>query len=103
MGTHTPGPWVASEKNELGATVRAEGIDVAYVPLFSSTDWHHRTTLETRYADADLIAAAPELLEACQEALRHCLCTFAQRMSGHLVDCFAPQLEAAIAKAEGNP
>ena len=56
--------------------------------------------LETRLANARLIAAAPDLLAACKEA--------AHRMRHHLVVAspwgneVVEELEAAIAKAEGK-
>jgi hypothetical protein len=52
---------------------------------------------EKREADAQLIA---EMLEALK--LADCACTVPQRMSGHLVDCWMPLAQEAIAKAEGR-
>lgn len=76
----TPGPWrIDSELkvvNELGALARdiyssspdvAEGDTGICLVAIGSGDWAD----ERREANARLIAAAPELLAACQCALRH--------------------------------
>lgn len=55
-----------------------------------------------RDANARLIASAPELLEALRRATADCGCSLVERDSGHMVDCFAPDACAAIAKAEGR-
>jgi len=52
---------------------------------------------EVDVANADLMCAAPDLLAAAQRA--QCGCSIAERESGHLVDCWMPDLLAAIAKA----
>jgi hypothetical protein len=49
-------------------------------------------------ANAILYAAAPDLLEAAKRA--QCQCSILERDSGHLVDCWMPDLSEAIAKAE---
>jgi hypothetical protein len=59
--------------------------------------WHSKATDK---ANARLIAAAPDLLEAAKDA--QCSCSIAERESGHLTGCWMPALEAAIAKAEGK-
>jgi hypothetical protein len=55
-------------------------------------------------ADARLIAAAPDLLEACRAALKR----FDENIRGqrpflHALNEYAPLLRNAIAKAEGEP
>lgn len=87
---HTPGPW----GYQLGAVVDSEGYLVADIRSrwddgMEGEDYH--------FANAALIAAAPDLLEAAQSALdcimKHIPATeFAPR------DC----LRAAIAKARGE-
>ena len=103
MTTHTPGPWVAElieapiingqtigapNGNILAGNGRTGGDWIASVKPFS----------DSFYANARLLAAAPDLLEACREML--------QGVEGHerrtgatqLVGCVV-KLRAAIAKA----
>jgi hypothetical protein len=67
---HTPGPWYFSKHEELGSTrfyiAQADGAE--YTPNYSDVAF---TTCNGEYVDiqeanARLIAAAPELLEALQ-------------------------------------
>lgn len=51
-------------------------------------------------ANARAIAALPDLLNAARDA--QCSCNPAQRESGHLVECWMPRLDEAIAKATGG-
>lgn len=87
---HTPGPWyVYGPAAECVATdaLGERGVLVATAALHG-TDYR---------ADARLIAAAPDLLEAAREALD------ALRRSGGTIDgTVADMLAAAVAKAEGN-
>ena len=101
---HTPGPWVVDEPDKHGqAIVSSEHTEIA-------TCWHHCVGAieKEMHANARLIAAAPDLLEALRIA------------AGHLVWCsnakpgietdegrkltmeFADRAFAAIAKAEGR-
>lgn len=79
---HTPGPWladVAADENEcVELFVRRDGDAVAIAGDISSR------------ANAQLIAAAPDLLEALKDALEHIPMTLQGRAL------------AAIAKAEGR-
>lgn len=99
MSAHTPGPWKA-----LKATVRGETTewfvtddDDEGVAVIAScvTD----KTGEPSEANARLIAAAPELLEALEG-----LCGLAELRPGHLQDYKAAvaAARAAIAKAKGG-
>lgn len=94
MSEHTPGPWTLKVFSEGYAVVSfgemelgtdRGGVDCGAIPI----------------ADARLIAAAPELLEACRHVFRNL----------HAVDLANNQaiwriekhvLKAAIAKAEGR-
>jgi len=83
--THTPGPWKASETYPVGAwCVHAKGIpwQLAYLARSSQIEW----PLE---ANARLIAAAPELLDALIAA------DGLLRELGHSL----PQVKAVLAKA----
>jgi len=79
---HTPGPWFARKTFSGSSEIAAENGDGA-------------TIARTREdADASLIAAAPDLLEA----LRGVLQQFAKRLRVDSVE----RARAAIAKAEGG-
>ncbi len=91
---HTPGPWkVAGDDINGQAIVRGEHVEVA-------TCWHHCLgSLEIKMrANARLIAAAPDLLEACQT-----LSTLLDTDDWiYQVDRAVKQAQAAIAKARGT-
>lgn len=121
MSKHTPGPWIAifpearcfhegsditsfdvmTEKTR--AQFRAEGRDhyerrhedVANVGIVSCQFWRDLKDEEAK-ANARLIAAAPELLEALA------LCLHAVALAGWDGDHCAIKARAAIAKATGE-
>ena len=83
---HTPGPWYATTMGKAGwVDVFAHGVDI---PIAS-------TRHQDQEANARLIAAAPELLEALQSVLDNCL------DSEGLCTAHA-KARAAIAKATGG-
>jgi hypothetical protein len=96
---HTPGPWVAEVGLSTSQTI-AEAEDKSGTPIYHN-GFHIGTWLDNewdgRCPNADLIAAAPDLLEAlrryvsldseCHHGVTHC---------GECAYCLA---EAAIAKA----
>jgi len=99
---HTPGPWRGAEYEFMGGDypfgvyegLDADGVEVAACHTL---------------ADARLIAAAPELLEACEAAMRiHTLwapraCASAAEYNEAIaLDVMAKMLRAAIAKATGT-
>ena len=88
MSKHTPGPWTAYESLGCMMVANSKGEFIEY-PL-------NGPPTGEQLATAALIAAAPELLEACRVALLH--------INGNC-DPFATAtntLIAAIAKAEGK-
>lgn len=90
---HTPGPWQVVEASEFIIIHADEGaISVAGMP----TEYEDKATV---LADARLIAAAPELLEACKKLLES---TWDIVVPSHptLANTQA-QAQAAIAKAGG--
>lgn len=94
MGNWTPGPWVTGKQCPLvfGAARGAgmEPIGFIYAPALSEDSEIGKRAA----ANARLIAAAPELLEACLLA-RH-ICEDGSALQ--------QQIDAAIAKATGgNP
>lgn len=87
--TFTPGPWTykaTAGDHDFSVYPESTGRDVALVRDFNE-------------ANARLIAAAPELLEAAREYLRAVVNTYGQ--PPHL-DRVANSLKYAIAKAEGS-
>lgn len=94
MTVHTKGPWEVAEPDRNGqAIVRAEEYEVA-------TCWHHclGSIEKEMEANARLIAAAPELLEA----LRGIIEIGKRDMSNPKYDGYFESACAAIAKAEGR-
>lgn len=100
MSGHTPGPWVvlgsafvdAAEDYAIG--VRFEGGRQIIAEAFGRHDWE--TALPSK-ANARLIAAAPELLEALLVAHSHL--EMHKLDISHATD--AALIRAAIAKATG--
>lgn len=90
MSNHTPGPWAFVDKRDivsLHTHAKSSG------PLVAVVDDNDDRFTE---ADARLIAAAPELLAACESALRDC-----RELKGGPVGRTVVALEEAIAKARG--
>lgn len=84
MGEHTPGPWVYD-----GSFVKsADGKAL----------WHSGMPRDEREANAHLIAAAPDLLEACVNVLAYIKW---DPLLGESM--YSRMLETAIAKATGTP
>jgi len=106
MSKHTSGPWEAYHSVGAGWNVRKQHEREGYNGLapICSMAWFQFTIPEIiddqiSEANARLIAAAPELLEACREAL-----TFVGPMDS-FVGCDSTTsriLRAAIAKATGQ-
>lgn len=91
MATHTPGPW--SYDASGGAIYYADG-DVE--PLIASTNLEN-VSVEQGDADGLLIAAAPDLLAACQAVLDEFPALDSKRIESIKRIC-----RDAIAKAEGR-
>ena len=95
MSKHTAGPWIIRDIDEIDPlylyktvsdTMEGSGMGIAIVT--------NLTGGETNEANAALIAAAPELLEACKYALD------ALTAQPNAEDIGMYQIQAAIAKAE---
>ena len=86
MGKHTSGPWKL-EKSSMGRTSRIISQD----DLVIAECWNSE-----QEANARLIASAPELLEACKEALKEF------NEMGYTPNYADNMLREAIAKAEGD-
>lgn len=99
--SHTPGPWKAVYQPNTPCLVESDGERVAWIDFWKGKtprDPNHKPRLEQE-ANARLIAAAPELLEALQELLDPA------RGMVTITPCKAAAFErarAAIAKAKGE-
>lgn len=98
---HTPGPWIVS--HDLGESISIAKetspgcnrlMPVAYATF--TPNYRLKENREVAYANAALIAAAPDLLSACIAA-RGCI------ISGSSLDLALQKLEAVIAKANATP
>ena len=85
----TPGPWTANFDDNQPTVVNSEGVLIADVNVFDGTE---------EDANAYLIAAAPELLEACRWAITELTATEEQRTADTLADTLE-RLREAIKKA----
>ena len=91
--SHTPGPWKATLRELRHSVHGPEGQYIADLM------WRGNDKKEEQSADANLIAAAPELLDALQRVERHFrILPTDQDAPGSI---FA-QMTAAIAKATGG-
>ena len=97
MATYNPGPWQRNGvRQKLGAedciTVGADGFVIAFLPI-----GRRPQEQAGAIADARLIAAAPELLEACRAYLAD------REEAGCTADSIAVrEMRAAVAKATGE-
>ena len=95
---HTPGPWIIINKHYVGGKIYrvcASGAMICDVNLqggiMGKSD-------EIPKANAHLIAAAPDLLEACKMVIE-----FSNDNNIHrFLEIAIPKIEQAIAKAEGK-
>lgn len=101
MSTHTPGPWEVSYSTNFPdqQTVQAEGSD-RILALIDRAD-------EQDYANARLIAAAPDLLSVLKEAMRPvenwaCNCEINGEGGNTPAHVALRHIREAIAKAEGR-
>ena len=91
---YTPGPWImGSVQNNDGMGNYSHTIG----PVIVRQHFLGKTEMEI-HANAQLIAAAPELLEAAQAALK----LLDEMMRGHDEGHTAEWLRAAISKATGT-
>ena len=87
--SHTPGPWTLDKPEQRGIGIR-EGEDGYII----ATVWKDDSGIHS--ADARLIAAAPELLEAAKEALTQIMAVHPDWSKAQ------DNLETAIARATGD-
>lgn len=93
-GKHTPGTWDASAYEDGGFVILTPEGDV----IASRNSWSHRAA-ESK-ANARLISAAPDLLDALKGSLASFKCT--QNPEHYPADHWCHKATAAIAKVEGR-
>ncbi len=98
MSKHTPGPWQACHDGKCKCGyVFGDGGRVFVAKAIGRGDGVDPWPIEEiQRANARLIAAAPELLEACEEFVRKCECGEAKSKHSY------KQMKAALAKARGE-
>ena len=105
MRRHTPGPWFVAAQNDALVIRR---ITTANGDIVAKLDY---TPHEICAANANLIAAAPELLQVSTAAWHLCESLLANHVevrefypgpTGELISEVRDALKAAIAKAEGR-
>lgn len=92
---HTSGPWTVMEQSWSNTAVVAGDDCICALDINHATEETQEALEAVMAANARLIAAAPDLLEAAQEALAELY-----RVSPSFA---APKLRAAIAKATASP
>lgn len=103
---HTPGPWKVELNKRAWGWVEVVGPSFAVHGPTQATDLRLHDEVK-RIADARLIAAAPDLLEAVKEAMPF-LVEIARQRHGHFSiemadkDSTIGKMRDAIAKAEGR-
>lgn len=100
---HTPGPWYIMYRSPDRTNIRVQiehrtesrSSPVAFVELAKRYDWGE--------ADARLMAASPDLLEACELALRILGRDGLQEIRGEAwTDGERERLELAVSRAKGE-
>jgi hypothetical protein len=105
VSAHTPGPWLSHDVNDDGPDCGMWVVDLPEDPKATVHRLYFgdmETNTGRDLANADLVAAAPDLLDACRRLL-----TFTEDLCADVgVSTHYPSAEAAraaIAKATGAP
>jgi hypothetical protein len=104
---HTQGEWTREDNSIVGQRYVCELSDWHIVAAGGQYDAINQALTEERDANARLIAAAPELLEACKAVLPY-IENVARTAHGKNPECWgayhnlAGLIDAAIAKAGGQ-
>lgn len=100
MSNYTPGPWVAELGRDGCFSIEADRFGITGGLLVLASRNEHPLLADQMHANARLIAAAPELLEALQNLLND-----TQHKEHQDCDdgpCPVREARAAIAKATGG-
>lgn len=100
MSAHTPGPWIVGNDPELDPDGAGEWFSIwTDVPGAANAELAGRIGVE---ANAHLIAAAPDLLDAVSFALSHLQADYGNNREDARAEAdLIAALTAAIEKAEG--
>ena len=104
---HTPGQWMAAHRRGADGMYRTEVFSARYGGI-ATCDWTpnhcgNGVTTTFREANARLIAAAPDLLEALQRLIPHAVYMESCSHDDDGVRRDIERARAAIYKAEGAP
>jgi hypothetical protein len=112
MSKHTPGPWTVGARGKYGThnanIIFSNGGEGSVATVYGLPMHTNLEEVDPKYAEgmanARLIAAAPELLEALREAYGYVDCIPETAAGGDDAAIeLARRLRAAIAKATGEP
>lgn len=92
---HTPGPWKIDYADTITVREEAKNGRICSLYMLMPGNYGRRSPREVE-ANARLIAAAPDLLDACKEFVRKVESGEARSTRSY------QQMKAAIAKAEGR-
>lgn len=98
MNTHTPGPWGCISTSNHAHDYRLTRLDGSTLPLNDDAKFENGNDHREQRANARLISAAPDLLEALRE--------YVERQEAESINCNGlPEYDKAIAaikKASGK-
>ena len=100
MTAHTPGPWTNDDGLVNGLETRNRGLGKPSLDIFDVADWPNELR-EEAMANANLIAAAPDMLAALVNAMAMADVDLKENRSGRTDDCAKAyaMCAAAVAKA----
>jgi hypothetical protein len=99
---HTPGPWHYDQQWIVGPDVTGVHPDIYIAEIVIADELGRCADHETQNANGQVLAAAPELLAACQLALQLIRDTWIEDHGNRAVGAAWEALAAAIAAAESQ-
>jgi hypothetical protein len=98
---HTPGPWIVAPDKNGECVMTVDGFFITETISCAG----HESTVETQYANARLIASAPDLLEALTDARDMLACAIRSAVDDMSYDVREhlgiKKIDAAIKKSTG--
>jgi len=99
---HTAGTWEFKRENDGLESFRVSGGGLILADVLFKRTYQHAPQEDEARANANLISAAPDLLQACRSALK-VVSEIADINCENRAGWAHKALDAAIAKAEGRP